>query len=170
VCASSTLPCPANGHPANPVRAARRCHWRQSRRTQGPAVRITPLRRPPPSRAPTSAHRSAHLSHPAATSPEQSLPRPARDSATESRRQAPLRSNFDPKPARGKPRTIFHPSPILPGKLLAGILAGAAGHHAQGPNCKQPAFSRVVFANQGYPCEESKVPGACLKVCFLNSV
>jgi hypothetical protein len=51
VCASSTSPCPVTGRPANPARAGRRRHWRQPRRTQGLADRITPLRRPPPSSA-----------------------------------------------------------------------------------------------------------------------
>jgi hypothetical protein len=45
----------------------------------------------------------------------------------------PLRPNFAPKPARGKPQTTFHPFPTLPGELLAGILAGAAGDHAGDP-------------------------------------
>jgi hypothetical protein len=65
----------------------------------------------------------------------------------------------------GEPLAILLPFPGRFRRRSTGIWAGAAGNHAQGPNCKRPVLSRVIFTNQGYPCEESKVPGACLKIC-----
>jgi hypothetical protein len=165
VCASSTSPCPATGRPANPARAARRRHWSQPRRTQGPAGRITLLRRPPPSRAPTSAHRSAHLSHPAATSPEQSLPRPARDGAAEPRRRAPLRSNFDPKPAQGKPRTIFHPAGSSPE-----FLSKAPATMPKDPIAIGDFFLRVNPQSRGIFVSSLIFLGAFVKSCNFNSI
>jgi hypothetical protein len=55
--------------------------------------------------------------------------------------------NFDPKPARGEPPTIFHTSHTLPGKPLAGILAGAAGSHARGPQFFLGALAQNCISN-----------------------
>jgi hypothetical protein len=78
-------------------------------------------------------------------------------STAEPTHQHPIRPTPGHKSARGKPLTIFHPSLTLPGELLAGIWPEPPQAFPQGPHCKPGSNSRVLYANQGHFCKETKV-------------
>jgi hypothetical protein len=79
------------------------------------------------------------------------------------------RLHLDPtlKPMRGEPLAVLLPFPGRFRRWSTGIWAGAAGNHAQGPNCRRPALFREFYANQGTICESLNLSEGLVTKLYL---
>jgi hypothetical protein len=123
---------------------------------------------PPPPRASATASQATHSRAPAVNSPKQEARRPVPVAAAARHRRQRLHPDPTLKPMLGEPLAILLPFPSLFRYQSTGIWAGAAGNHAQGPNCRRPALYREFYANQGPICESLNLSEGLVTKLYLQ--